>query len=109
MDYFEVITNAQTGEQTIRPYTQEEIDALLNAPKPVPQSITPRQCRLVLLAQGLLASVETMIASQDQATQITWAYASEFRRDDPLLNQLAQNLGLTEQQIDAFFIAASQL
>lgn len=27
MDYFEVITNATTGEQTIRPYTPEEIAA----------------------------------------------------------------------------------
>ena len=27
-DYFEVITNAQTGEQTIRPYTEEEIAAI---------------------------------------------------------------------------------
>jgi hypothetical protein len=27
-DYFEVITNAQTGEQTIRPYTAQEIAAL---------------------------------------------------------------------------------
>lgn len=28
MDYFEVITNAVTGEQTIRPYTEAEILAL---------------------------------------------------------------------------------
>lgn len=27
-EYFEVITNAQTGEQTIRPYTAQEIAAL---------------------------------------------------------------------------------
>ena len=33
MDYFEVITNAQTGEQTIRPYTEAEIATLL-APRP---------------------------------------------------------------------------
>lgn len=32
MDYFEVITNAVTGEQTIRPYTEAEILAL--RPKP---------------------------------------------------------------------------
>lgn len=28
MDYFEVITDANTGEQTIRPYTAEEIAAV---------------------------------------------------------------------------------
>jgi len=80
------------------------------APPPVvPQSVTPRQVRLVLLEQGLLASVEEMIAQQDEATKISWQYASEFRRNDPLLNQLAVNLNLTSQQIDEFFIAAAEL
>lgn len=78
-------------------------------PPPVPYVVTPRQVRLLLLQQGLLADVEAMIASQDAATKITWEYALEFRRDDPLLNQLAANLNLTEQQIDQFFIAASAL
>lgn len=78
------------------------------APPPVvPQSVTPRQVRLVLLAQGLLASVEAMIAQQDEATRIAWQYASEFRRDDPLLLSLATTLGLTNQQLDDFFIAAA--
>jgi hypothetical protein len=78
---------------------------------PVPTSVNPRQVRLVLLAQGLLTSVEAMIAEQDEATQITWKYASEFRRDDPLLAQLAANLvpPLSSQQIDEFFIAAAAL
>ena len=74
-----------------------------------PDSITPRQCRLLLLQQGLLSQVEAMIAQQDEATRITWEYAIEFRRDDPLLNQLALNLGLTAAQIDQFFIDAAQL
>lgn len=109
MDYFEVITNSQTGEQVIRPYTPEEIAAIEGSPVWVPQSVTPRQVRLILLSQGLLQSVEDMIAQQDEATKITWQYASEFRRDDPLLNQLAANLNLTSEQIDQFFISAAQL
>jgi hypothetical protein len=32
MDYFEVITDANTGEQTIRPYTAEEIAAATAPP-----------------------------------------------------------------------------
>lgn len=75
----------------------------------VPETITPRQCRLVLLQQGLLSQVEAMIAQQDEATRITWEYATEFRRNDPLLNQLSVNLNLTQGQIDQFFIAAAQL
>ena len=34
MDYFEVITNASTGEQTIRPYTAAEIAAVIAASIP---------------------------------------------------------------------------
>lgn len=74
-----------------------------------PYSITPRQCRLLLLQQGLLSDVENMIASQDEATKITWEYALEFRRDDLLLLQLAKKLNLTEEQIDQFFIVAARL
>jgi len=37
MDYFEVITNASTGEQTIRPYTPEEIAAVIAASIPTLQ------------------------------------------------------------------------
>lgn len=76
---------------------------------PVPASVTPRQVRLLLLSQNLLSQVEAIIAASDEPTKITWQYASEFRRDDPLLTALAQQLGLTNEQVDQFFIAASQL
>lgn len=76
---------------------------------PVPESVTPRQVRLVLLQQGLLANVEALIKAGGQATQITWEFATEFKRDNPLLEQLSKNLGLTDAQVDQFFIAAAQL
>lgn len=76
---------------------------------PVPSSVTPRQVRLLLLSQGLLTQVEAIIAQSDEATKITWQYASEFRRADPLLIALAQQLGLTSEQVDGFFVAASAL
>lgn len=78
-------------------------------PPPVPKIVTPRQVRLLLLSQGLLEQVEQMIAAQDESIRITWEYAIEFSRDDPLLNNLAASLGLSEDQIDQFFIAAAKL
>jgi hypothetical protein len=102
---------AKWEHPTLARPTQEQLDAIEidpNAPV-VPKSITPRQCRLVLMSQNLLATVEETIAGMDEPTRITWEYALEFRRDDPLLNALGQNLGLTDQQIDEFFIAAAQL
>ncbi len=108
------IVDSITGGQVTRPYNDEEFTAYQNAEVErlkllVPASITPRQCRLILAQQGLLASVEQTISGMDEATRITWEYALEFRRDDPLLNALGVNLGLTPEQIDAFFIAAAQL
>lgn len=91
--------------------TQAQLDAIvidLDAPE-VPATVTPKQVRLILLQQGLLDTVEAMIATQDKATQITWEFASVFERNNPLLKQLAVNLSLTDEQIDQFFIAAAQL
>ena len=76
---------------------------------PVPLSVTPRQVRLLLLSQNLLPQVEDIIAASDEATKITWQYALEFRRDDPLLQALSQQLGLTSDQVDQFFIEANKL
>lgn len=84
-------------------------DGQIVAVEPVPASVTPRQVRLLLLSQNLLSQVEAIIAGSDEATKITWQYASEFRRADPLLEALAQQIGLTNEQVDQFFIAASKL
>lgn len=80
-------------------------------PPSVPASITPRQCRLLLHQQGLLSQVEVMVASSTEDVRITWEYALEFRRDDPILNVFAANLvpPLTDKQIDQFFIEAAKL
>jgi len=79
------------------------------APAVVPSRITPRQVRLLLLQQGKLAEVEAMIAGQPEAVRITWEYALEFNRADPLLAQLAGQLGITGEQLDQFFIEAARL
>ena len=106
-NYFEVITDARTGEKTVRPFTEEEIAAHQKAA--VPEAITPRQCRLMLLQMGISQSVEEMIAQQDEATKVSWEYATEFRRDNPLLLSLSANLSLSSAEIDKFFVTASKL
>lgn len=75
----------------------------------IPDSVTPRQIRLLLLNQNLLDDVEALLAQRPKTDQITWEFATEFLRTDPLLNQLATDLGLTSEQIDQFFIEAKQL
>lgn len=75
----------------------------------IPESISSKQIRLLLLQKNMLDDIENMIAQQDRSIQIVWEYAQEFRRNDPLLIQLIQNLGLTSSQIDDFFVEAALL
>lgn len=77
--------------------------------QPFIASVTPRQAKLALLGAGLLDQVEAAVAASDKATQISWEYAIEFRRSEPLINDLGKQLGLTDEQIDQLFITASQL
>ena len=77
----------------------------------VPQAVTQRQARLALLAAGLLAAVQPALDSlpspQREAAQIEWDWASTIKRDSPLIVSVGAALGLTDEQIDALFIAAA--
>lgn len=77
-------------------------------PEPIPQSITPRQARLKLLEVGLLDELEATITT-NRSWQIEWEYATEVRRDSPLIDAVATQAGLTSEQIDQMFIEASTL
>lgn len=107
--YFEVITNAETGEVTKRMYSPEEIIAFKKAN--VPQVISAAQCRILLLRKNLLDSVELLISTKDQETQIKWRYAERFERNNSLLIRLAADpaLSLTDDVLDDFFIEAAQI
>jgi hypothetical protein len=80
------------------------------APKPeVPQSISMRQARLALLAADLLDDVDTMIKAIGRAAAITWEFATEVERTNELIAAVQEAKGLTDEQIDEMFIAASKL
>ena len=107
MEYTKVITNAQTGEVTVVPMTQAEIDAL--PPSVIPAVVSMRQARLALLQSGLLSQVNTAITSGSEADKITWEYATEVNRQDTLVQNLAIGLGLSESDLDNLFTLASTL
>lgn len=75
--------------------------------------ITMRQARLALLAAGVLGDVAPALAAlpspHRDAAEIEWEYASEVRRDAPLIAAIGSALGLTEDQIDDLFEAAAVL
>jgi hypothetical protein len=84
-------------------------------PPPKPESVTPAQIRLWLISNGIsLDTVAQMIASiQDDTTraaaQVRWEYGLVVLRDDPLVQQMGAALGFTTEQMDAAFLAASQI
>ncbi len=84
------------------------------APAPaVPESVTMRQCRIALLDAGLLdavqSSIATMPGTEGERARIDWEYALEVRRDWPLIAYMAGDLGLTDEQVDGLFVAASAI
>lgn len=101
--------------QEMRQMTTEEIEAHLNPviPVVVPTKVTMRQARLALLQAGLLDDTEALIASlegpEGQAARIEWDYSSEVFRNKPFVISLGAQLGLDDEQLDALFIAASQI
>ena len=71
-------------------------------------SVTMRQCRLELLARGLLDAVETAMATLPQEAQIEWEYATQVNRNFGFVAQMATLLEFSEADTDAFFLEASQ-
>ena len=76
---------------------------------PVPEKVSRFQARAALYQAGLLAGVESFVASASPLIQIAWADAQEFQRTSPTINALATQLGWTEGQVDDLFRAAAQI
>lgn len=81
----------------------------------VPLQISARQVRLWLVDNDIsLTSVEAAIDTivnekLREKTRVEWEYAPYIERTHPLIESLAQYLGLTPSQIDQGFIVASKL
>ena len=107
---FEVITNAATGQQTIREYTAEEIAAhaaaVLTA-EHAGMKVSRLQAKIAMMQAGVLAAVEAAVAAADPAVQMAWADAIEFRRFSPTILALSAQIGLTDTQLDDLFRAAA--
>ena len=83
----------------------------LRDPDAIPHAVSPYQARVALYAAGLLSQVEALMADPEtpEPARIAWEYATVFERTSPFIASLAPALSLTEEQIDALFLAASQV
>jgi len=80
-------------------------------PPPIPSTVTRFQALAVLAAGGYLPTIKTYIATlgEDNITRLAWENATDWERTSPTLNALATMLNLTSAEVDALFVAASQV
>lgn len=132
MDYFEIIVDANTGEQTVRPFSPDEIaeieaaQAAAVSDERAAMTLTFAQLLIGLVSEGwitaaegrawrdrvsLPAPVAGLIAglpeSQQFAAETRALAPSVVLRTDPLVVGLGLATGKTAEQIDAFFRAYS--
>lgn len=95
------LVEAEDGWQVI-PARPEDLRATM--------AVSRFQARAALRAAGLLDQVEAMVqASGDPLRIDAWAEAVEIRRLSPMIVDLGAALGLSDEQIDDLFRAASAI
>ena len=75
----------------------------------IPYSISQLQGKLQLINMGLFDQVHTLVNEGGLQTQIYWNTATNWERDSPILNRLAPEIGMSQEDLDNFFIEASKL
>lgn len=88
------------GAWQVRDFTREEIVAKI-------RPVTPRQFRLALLKAGIdLAAIDTAV-EKDYGAWIEWNFATEIKRQHPLVDSLAAKLKKTPEEVDQVFALAT--
>lgn len=100
-----VVTGVANGvvQYVIQPLTEDEIRL-----RKAPQEISQLQGKLHLSAIGLFDTVEGIVGQAGQSTKIYWQTAATWQRTSPIIAVLAGQLGMSEQELDEFFIQASK-
>lgn len=90
--------------------SMDDVAGLLRTANIAPYlTVSLRQARLALAAAGLLDQVEAAVDAAGGATKISWEYATEIYRGDPLIAALQPALSLSDAQVDALFAAADDI
>ena len=91
---------------------EDRATAILTRPAaiPVPKSISKAQGMMALYNAGLLDDVETVISSHDyRPVRIWFDNANEWNRDNPYIQALGQELGMSAGFMDELFRSAALL
>lgn len=103
---------ANTDYQTYLKWVDEgnTPNPYVEPPKPVPQQVPMWAVRTVLSTHNLFDQAQAAIAaSTDVALKNVWEYGNFATRSSAAIVTLAAALGLTDEQVDAFFFEADAL
>lgn len=109
-EYADIANKQWVRNYYVRNLTEQEIED--RKPKP-PNTCTPRQFRLALIYSNIeIETIESMLNNivdpiEKKIASIEWEYSIEIKRDHPLISTFAQQLGITQQQLNDIFILAN--
>jgi len=88
--------------------TKEELEAERKAL--VPFSIAKLQAMIMLTRMGIKDQVLAMVDSSDnQEIKLYFEHAATWERASPIINSFAPALGMSQDDLDTFFIEASKI
>jgi hypothetical protein len=88
----------------------EQLQAQADLDAKMSKTITPRQLRLYLLQEYNITSAQLdALVAENEAAKIELEYATKIVRANPLIAGFAQQLGLTDANIDKLFEEAKEL
>lgn len=84
------------------------------APPQIPQQVTRAQGKVVLIQMGLWPQVVAYVDAiqdplQKAIAEVAVYETLHWQRNSPFLNEAATALGITQEQMDQLFIAASEV
>ena len=91
-----------------------KIDPAKLPPPVVPQQVTRAQGKVVLIQMGLWSQVVAYVDAiqdplQKAIAEVAVYETLHWQRNSPFLNQATTALGITQEQMDQLFIAASEV
>lgn len=102
-----------TIDEDMLDLTEEELEKMKEFSRPIP-NISLRQCRELLIRTGRFQEVTSIINSIEDETErlVVENYfnnSHEFERNHHMLGLITTALGMSEIEVDDFFLEASEL